>query len=109
MEESLLNFNSINDDYIKIIYENRENSSEEILTEEFKKEIKEVKEEEDIQYEEINESILKNLKDKTMANEIINKLETYKEINACVQGYYNEQYYSVGFKDAIKLIMQCVK
>lgn len=87
------------ENFIQALYEYKQNDGT-VITEDFKKEIKEARKEINKEYSKIEELLEKHIhnKSKYKKQEILTALEKYIEAvnNEC--GCYNEQYYKERFK-----------
>ena len=99
---SLLKMNK--SDILKALYEFRENEGD-IITAEFKEEVRETQEKRKNRYEEFEEEYVKT---KDEISKIIDLFDRYEEEYNNEHGLYYEQYYKTGIKDVMKLLLQCL-
>ncbi|HBC84266.1 MAG TPA: hypothetical protein DCZ30_02120 [Clostridiales bacterium] len=102
---SLLKMNK--SDILKALYEFRENEGD-IITAEFKEEVRETQEKRKNRYDEFEEELKKYVKTKEEISKIIDLFDRYEEEYNNEHGLYYEQYYKTGIKDVMKLLLQCL-
>lgn len=102
---SLLKMNK--SDILQALYEFRENEGD-IITAEFREEIRETQEKRRSRYNQFEEELKKHVKDEKEITKIIDLFDRYEEEYNNEHGLYYEQYYKIGIKDVIKLILQCL-
>lgn len=94
-------------DILKAIYEYRENEGD-IITSEFKDELRKTQKEKRHRYIKFQEELKKYVKTKEEISKIIDLFDRYEEEYNNEHGLYYEQYYKTGIKDVMKLILQCL-
>lgn len=102
---SLLEMNK--SDILKALYEYRENEGD-IITAEFKDELRKTQKEKRHRYIKFQEELKKQVKDEKNVHKIIELFDQYEEEYNNEHGLYYEQYYKIGIKDVLKLILQCL-
>jgi hypothetical protein len=94
--------------FVKVIYEHKENTDG-IITSDFIKKIIGSKNNTKQTYTNLINTIRGTIKDSKMKDQVEVLLEEYSDAIGEENGLYCEQYYSTGFKDAVKLITNCIK
>lgn len=96
-----------NNDILNALYEHRENE-EGIITSTFIDELKQTQIERKKKHNEFETELKNSIKDEEKSLEIIELLNQYEDVYNNEHGLYYKQYYKIGAKDMIKLILECL-
>ena len=96
------------DDFLRVLYEHRNNDWEEIATV-LNSKLQPIKLQKSEKYKSLIQLIKENLKDDKCIGKIQDSFQEYLNICNNEDGMYNEEYYNTGVKDGVKLMLQCFK
>ncbi|MCI9286467.1 MAG: hypothetical protein HFJ57_00490 [Clostridia bacterium] len=109
MDKNILNslFKSDKDDILQALYEYRENQDD-IITPEFKEELRVAQKAKRYRYNRFEEELKKQVSNNEQVSKIISLFDQYEDEYNNEHGLYYEQYYKEGVKDILKLLLQCL-
>lgn len=96
------------EDFLRVLYEHRSNDWEEMATV-LNSKLQPIKLQKDKKYKSFIQLIKENLKDDKCIDKIQDSFQEYLDICNNEDSIYNEQYYNIGVKDGVKLMLQCFK